>query len=85
MIELVGVLSPVQTLIGYLTEAETLTGYLVSLGPGEEYDGETNITPGPLEQVLQTAGKRVPSNIVVGPIPSNYGLITQIGPGIRVS
>lgn len=49
------------------------------------YTGETNITPSTSEQVLNTAEKVVTRNIVINPIPSNYGLITWNGSTLTVS
>lgn len=49
------------------------------------YTGETNITPSTTEQVLATAEKVVTRNIVINPIPSNYGLITWNGSTLTVS
>lgn len=49
------------------------------------YTGETVITPSTTEQVLNTAEKVVTRNIVINPIPSNYGLITWNGSTLTVS
>lgn len=49
------------------------------------YDGPTEVTPSAETQVLQTEGRTVLDNIVINPIPSNYGLITWSGLGIRIS
>lgn len=49
------------------------------------YDGPTEVTPGEEPQVLNTAGKVVTRNIVINPIPSNYGLITWNGSILTVS
>ena len=49
------------------------------------YTGETVVTPSTLEQVLNTAEKVVERNIVINPIPSNYGLITWNGTTLTVS
>lgn len=49
------------------------------------YTGETVITPSTTEQVLATAEKVVTRNIVINPIPSNYGLITWNGSTLTVS
>ena len=49
------------------------------------YTGETVITPSTTEQVLATAEKVVTRNIVITPIPSNYGLITWNGSTLTVS
>lgn len=49
------------------------------------YTGQTEITPSTTEQVLATAEKVVARNIVINPIPSNYGLITWNGSTLTVS
>ena len=49
------------------------------------YTGETAITPSEEEQVLATAERVVTRNIVINPIPSNYGLITWNGSTLTVS
>lgn len=49
------------------------------------YDGITEIAPSNQVQVLQTSGKAVTRNIVVNPIPSNYGLVTWNGSVLTVS
>ena len=50
-----------------------------------EYDGPVEFEPGAVAQVIHTAGRAVLSDIVVDPIPSNYGLITWDGATITVS
>lgn len=49
------------------------------------YEGETEITPSEEDQILQTDGKMVPTNITIHAIPSNYGLITWDGHKLTVS
>ena len=49
------------------------------------YTGDTEITPSTTEQVLNTAEKVVIRNIVINPIPSNYGRITWNGATLTVS
>lgn len=51
----------------------------------EVYDGDTTITPTQQTQTLSTRNKTVLTDIIISPIPSNYGLITRIGSGIRIS
>lgn len=51
----------------------------------EEYTGETIVTPSSVAQVLPTEDKVVLENIVINPIPSNYGLITWNGAVLTVS
>lgn len=49
------------------------------------YSGPYEVTPSRETQTLETAGKRCSQNIVVNPIPSNYGLITYNGSTLTVS
>ena len=49
------------------------------------YTGETEVTPTQSTQILNTSGQRLDSDIIVNPIPSNYGLITWNGSFITVS
>lgn len=49
------------------------------------YTGTTEVTPTTTEQVLDTSNKVVTRNIVINPIPSNYGLITWNGSTLTVS
>lgn len=49
------------------------------------YTGQTEITPSEETQLLQTANKTVVQNIVINPIPSNYGRITWNGSTLTVS
>lgn len=49
------------------------------------YDGPTEITPSGEAQVLSTTLKSLTEDIVINPIPSNYGLITWNGSCLTVS
>ena len=49
------------------------------------YTGATEITPSQETQTLPTADTVVLENIVINPIPSNYGLITWNGSTLTVS
>lgn len=49
------------------------------------YTGVTTVTPSQSTQTLATAEKVMASNIVINPIPSNYGLITWNGSTLTVS
>lgn len=51
----------------------------------EEYSGDYEITPTTEPQILQTEEKHMKQNVVINPIPNNYGLITYNGYGITVS
>ena len=49
------------------------------------YSGDYTITPQSEAIVLETNGLVCSDNIIINPIPNNYGLITWSGLGIRVS
>lgn len=55
------------------------------VGETNPYVGEYSVTPSADEQVLFTRGKYLTENVVVGAIPSNYGLITWNGATLTVS
>lgn len=49
------------------------------------YDGSYEVTPSQDAQTLPTRGKLMDVDLVVKPIPSNYGLITYSGGILTVS
>ena len=49
------------------------------------YTGQTEITPSEETQILQTESTTVLQNIIINPIPSNYGKITWNGATLTVS
>ena len=57
----------------------------LSIGGVRSYSGSIDVEPASYAQVLPTAGRVVTENIVIEPIPSNYGLITWNGSVITVS
>lgn len=52
---------------------------------GDPYEGEYTVVPSALKQILQTKDKLLRENVVVAPIPRNYGLITYNGFELTVS
>jgi hypothetical protein len=52
---------------------------------GETYDGPYEFTPTQETQTVQTADKVLLDDIIIHPIPQNYGLITYNGRKITVS
>lgn len=60
-------------------------GVAVETGRLPVYDGPTEITPSAETQVLLTDHHAVRANIIINPIPSNYGLITWNGSTLTVS
>lgn len=51
----------------------------------DAYEGEHTITPSNMAQVLPVKGYSMRENIIVEPIPQNYGLITYNGFELTVS
>lgn len=51
----------------------------------DPYTGEYTVTPSAETQVLETKNCRMVDNVVINPIPNNYGLITTDGSVITVS
>lgn len=68
-----------------LTEQDGEVDVMTGISDRPAYTGPTEVTPSADTQVLHTESRTVLSNIVIKPIPSNYGLITWSGLGIRVS
>lgn len=55
------------------------------VGEANPYTGEYVVTPSENEQVLATKGKYLSNNVVINPIPSNYGKISWNGSVLTVS
>ena len=53
--------------------------------PSGDYDGPYTVTPSQQQQTLPTMNKTLDQNIVIEPMPSNYGLITWNGSTLTVS
>lgn len=51
----------------------------------DPYEGDYAITPGAEAVLLSTKDKRMTDDVVINPIPSNYGLITWNGSTLTVS
>lgn len=49
------------------------------------YEGPYEVTPAAFAQVIPTSGLAMLHDLTVGPIPSNYGLITWNGAVLTVS
>lgn len=62
------------------------TGEYVPYVPAiDEFDGPYEVTPGATAQTLATRGLLSTADIVVNPIPSNWGRITWDGSTLTVS
>lgn len=55
------------------------------MGRDAPYEGEYEFTPTQEQQTIQIAGKSASKDIIINPIPNNYGLITYNGSFITVS
>lgn len=66
-------------------EFSTGIGAAYSMQQNAHYDGEYTFTPTQEQQTVQTAGLVVDQDIIIEPIPSNYGLITWDGSVLTVS
>ena len=59
-------------------------GTQIQIG-GEPYHGPYEFTPTGEEQTAQTQNRVMLGNVIIKPIPSNYGLITYNGSYLTVS
>lgn len=66
-------------------QAELGVAVNVNVVTGEHYMGETTVTPSDEIQTLHTQSLFVDSDIIINPIPSNYGRITWNGSVLTVS
>lgn len=57
----------------------------ITLVEGDPYDGDYEFTPSAETQVIYTKDKTPTDNIIINPIPNNYGLITWNGVTLTVS
>lgn len=53
--------------------------------PYPDYTGPTSVTPSAQAQTLHTKGTALLSDITIGAIPQNYGLVTWDGSTLTVS
>lgn len=81
-----GVISQTQSISGEITiDTPTLTGVVeISGSIYPTYSGETTITPSSEEQVVLTKGKVLVDDILINPIPQNYGRIAW-NPGVTLT
>ena len=86
-LRLSGSLTPVAGLSGRLSGVSSLSG---KIGIPErvtppQYTGPTTVTPTQEQQILHTQDFYLIDDIVIDPIPNNYGLITWNGTVLTVS
>lgn len=51
----------------------------------DPFEGDYEYTPSEETQTIQISGKTAEQNIIINPIPNNYGLITWNGSTLTVS
>ena len=64
---------------------EMQIGAAYRMSPVEVYDGALTVTPSHMQQVLETAGKKVNGDITVAPVPAGWGRIGWNGSYLTVS
>lgn len=82
-----GTISQVSELTGYVSGKSAISG-VVQVYNGTappDYEGAYEVTPTEYTQTLETAEKRLLRDVVINPIPNNYGLITWDGSTLTVS
>lgn len=62
-----------------------LSAAIIKKEVAEEYEGAYEFTPAQEAQVIQINGKTATHDIIIDPIPQNYGLITWNGATLTVS
>lgn len=70
--------------VGSSDAAALSVGGEVYGGNIQPYEDDYIVTPSEQEQTLETSGKRLAQNVIVEPIPSNYGRISYSGSVITV-
>lgn len=85
--EITGALTPVATVTGLLSGSAQLTAVLTvpEYVLPAAYSGPVEVTPSAETQTLETSAFYMQSDIIINPIPSNYGLITWDGSTLTVS
>lgn len=82
-----GSISPVIRVSGSISGASSLIGSLTipERAGGETYRGSYEFTPSASEQTIEIRDRTAIADIIINPIPQNYGLITWDGSTITVS
>ena len=85
--ELIGTLTSTGQFSGLLSAEKGISGLLTipSAVGGETYVGPYEYTPTEDTQTVAISHKMATENIVINPIPFNYGLITWNGSTLTVS
>ena len=60
-------------------------GVVYAMSTVDDYEGVYEYTPSAETQTVEIEGLKATENIIINPIPSNYGLITWNGSELTVS
>lgn len=60
-------------------------GAVYAMSTVDDYEGVYEYTPSAEAQTVEIEGLKATENIIINPIPSNYGLITWNGSELTVS
>lgn len=75
-----------QTVKATVNVANTIVGKLVFRETSaEKYTGKYRFTPANKIQVIESENKLLLQNVIIEPIPKNYGLITWNGSYMKIS
>lgn len=85
--ELHGTLTSSGTISGFLSAPQIIEGALTipSATGVTPYTGDYEVTPSTEAQTLSTNQLFMDGDVIINPIPNNYGLITYNGVSITVS
>lgn len=86
-VKITGTLSDLEGVSGTLSPIEEVSGVVTipTIVRPESYTGPYHVTPAAESQVLETTDMIMDEDVVIDPIPSNYGLITWNGSTLTVS
>ena len=76
---------PIEFEIAVPEEIEIEAEPVVYVNINDPYPGPYEFTPAAVAQTIEVAGLTPTDNIIINPIPSNYGLITWNGAVLTVS
>lgn len=81
-----GSLSLLQDISGNISDPSSISGSAqrAEIERLPEYPGPYEVTPTQQAQVIDMAGKKASQNIVINPIPSNYGRVTWNGTSLII-
>ena len=82
--ELTGRLTAVSALSGNITSSGTLAGKITATIKSAEYTGEYEFTPTDEVQVIPVDSLLMQRDIVIKPVPQNYGHISWNGSELSV-